>query len=77
MAELFQLGKVVQLGPVEETSGPGEDGGDGVGGGLSSLLVNSVVPGDCSVGSFCLNSAIGGDQNGGHESQRTVAYITQ
>jgi hypothetical protein len=77
VAELLQLGKVVELGSVEETSGPSEDGGDGVGGGLSSLLVLSVVPGDGSVGSFGLDGAIRSVEDGGHESEGSVTCISQ
>jgi len=56
-----------------ETSGPCEDGGDWVSGGVIALLILSVVPGDGSVGSFRLECAILVDEHGSHEAQRAEA----
>lgn len=68
------LGGVVELATLDETTGPGEDGGNGVGGGLVTLLVLTVVAGDGAMGSLRLEGlAIGGDEDGGHETQRAEA----
>jgi len=57
---------------VEETTGPCVDRGNGVGGGLFSLLVLSVVTGNSTVSSLSFNTAAWGQQNGGHQTERTV-----
>lgn len=44
------LGGVVELAALDKTTGPGKDGGDGVGGGLLAALVLAPVAGDCAVG---------------------------
>lgn len=68
------IGGVVELATLDETTGPGEDGGNGVGGGLVTLLVLTVVASDGAVGSLGLEGlAIGGDENGGHETERAEA----
>lgn len=65
---------VVELATLDETTGPGEDGGNGVGGGLVALLMLTVVASDSTVGSLRLESlAIRGDENGGHETKRAEA----
>ena len=45
----------VELGPVSQTSGPGVDAGNGVGGGLLSFLMLTVVTGNGAVGSLRFN----------------------
>lgn len=77
VAEVGQLWLVVELGAVEEATGPGEDTGDGVGGGFSSLLVLSVVTGHGSVSGLSLNSTIRSVKHRGHQSQRSITYISQ
>lgn len=77
VAEVGEFRLVVELSAVEKTTGPGEDTGDGVGGGFFSLLVLSVVTGDSSVGSLSLNSTIRSVKNRSHQSQRSITYITQ
>jgi len=72
VTEVFEFSIAVQLGSVEETSSPGEDGGNGVGGGFLSLLVSSVVTSDGTVGSFSFHGAIRGDEDGGHQTERAV-----
>jgi hypothetical protein len=48
LSELGQLGSVVELGSESQTSSPSEDGSDGVGRGLVTLLEFTVVTGDSS-----------------------------
>ena len=68
------LGGVVELAALGQTTGPGEDRGDGVGAGLAALLVLAVVAGDGAVGSLGLERlAVGGNEDGGHETKRTEA----
>ena len=69
MAELHQLRQTVQLAPPLQTAGPGEDGGDGVGGGLLPLQVLVVVPGDGAVGRLELHGAVRRYQHGGHHGK--------
>lgn len=69
-----QLGGVVELAALDEAAGPGEDGGDGVGGRLAALLVLAVVAGDGAVGGLGLESlAVGGDEDRGHEAEGAEA----
>ena len=44
--ESEELGVVIEVGSVDETSGPCEDGSNGVGGGFVALLPFTVVSGD-------------------------------
>jgi len=74
LSEGNNIGSVVELSTLDETTGPGEDGGNGVGGGLVTLLVLTVVASDSAVGSLRLEGlAIGGDEDGGHETERAEA----
>lgn len=75
MAELGQIRVIVELSSVQETTSPSEDAGNGVGRCLSSLLMFAIMPGDGSMGSFCLNSSIGSIKDWSHESQRSIAWI--
>jgi hypothetical protein len=50
LGEGDELGGVVELAALDETTGPGKDGSDGVGGGLLALLVLAPVAGDGAVG---------------------------
>ncbi len=73
-AEVVEILVLVELGTVSETTGPGEDGGNGVGGGLLALAPGVIVASDSAVGSLGLNSlAVRADKNGGHETERTIA----
>lgn len=73
-AEVCELLVVVELGTVGETARPGEDGGDGVGGGLLALLMHAEVAGDGSVGGLSLDGlSIGGNEDGGHETEGSEA----
>lgn len=58
LAESVELLVVVELGSVHKSSSPGEDGSDGVGGGLFTLLMLSVMSSDGSVGGFGFNGSI-------------------
>ena len=74
LGEGNELGGVVELATLDKTTGPGEDGGNGVGGGLVALLVLAVVASDGTVGSLGLEGlAIGGDEDGGHETEGAEA----
>ena len=74
LSEGNELRGFVELATLDETTGPGEDGGNGVGGGLVALLVLAVVAGDGTVGSLRLEGlAIGGDEDRGHETEGAEA----
>jgi hypothetical protein len=74
LGESHDFWRLVENSSLHESSCPGEDGGDGVGGGLVALLVLSVVAGDGSVGGFGFEGlAVGGDEDGGHEAQGAEA----
>lgn len=74
LGEGDNLGLVVELATLDETTGPGEDGGNGVGGGLVALLVLTVVASDGAVGSLRLEAlAVGGDEDRGHETKGAEA----
>merc|ERR1719420_613928 len=55
LAEVGQGGVVVEVGAVLEAGGPGEDGGDRVGGGLLALLPEAPVAGHGAVGGLGLD----------------------
>jgi hypothetical protein len=57
-AEVVELLVIVELGSVHQSSSPGEDRGDRVGGSLLSFLMLSIMPSDCSVSSFSLDSSV-------------------
>jgi len=70
MGELDEVGVVVQAATVLKTTGPGEDGGDWVGGGLVALLVLTVVTGDGAVGGLGFDGlSIGSLEDGGHHAE--------
>ena len=55
---------------MSETTRPGEDGSDGVGGGLLTLLMHAEVTSDGTMGSLSLDGlSIGGNEDGGHETE--------
>ena len=57
-----------------QSSRPGEDGGDGIGRGLLSLLVLAVMPGHGAVSGLGLDRlSVGANQHRGHETQGAVA----
>ena len=58
LTELVEFWEVVKVSSVHETSGPGEDRGNGVSGGFFSLLMLSIMSSDCSVGGFSFNGSI-------------------
>ena len=69
---------MVQPAPVLQSAGPGEDGGDGVGGGGVALLVLAEVPRHCAVRRLALQGlAVGRHQHTSHQTQRPVPYTTQ
>lgn len=69
-----KLGSLVKLAALNETAGPGEDGGNGVGRRLVALLMLAVVTRDGAVSSLGLKGlAIGGDENRSHETEGTEA----
>ncbi len=55
LSELMQFFLAVQLCPVHQTSGPGKNGSNGVGGGRQALLPLSVMSCHSSVSGFCFN----------------------
>eukprot|EP00128_Syssomonas_multiformis_P014375 Colp12_sorted_trinity150504_noHs@5349 len=64
----------IELATVSKTTGPCEDGSNGVGAGLLALLVLAEVTGNGAVGSLSLNSlTVGADKDGGHKTEGTVA----
>lgn len=74
LGESDKLGGIVELATLDKTTGPSEDGGNGVGRGLVALLVFTVVAGDSAMGGFRLEGlAIGSDEDGGHETERAEA----
>jgi hypothetical protein len=72
IGEVQKLFVVVEVGSGDESLGPGEHGGNGVGRGLLSLLMESVVSSDGTVSSLSFNRAIGALKNRGHESEGSV-----
>mmetsp|Transcript_23346 Transcript_23346/g.41461 ORF Transcript_23346/g.41461 Transcript_23346/m.41461 type:complete len:385 (+) Transcript_23346:275-1429(+) len=71
--ELDKLRVAVELSTVSKTAGPGEDGGDGVGGGGTTLLVLAPVTSDSTVGGLSLYGlSIRGDEDGSHEAETAV-----
>lgn len=56
-SELCKVGRVIQLGTVQQTPGPRVDGGHGVGGGWLALLVHAVVTCHRAMGCFRLHRA--------------------
>ena len=64
---------VVELCSVGEAASPGEDRGNGVGGGGLTLLPLSVVAGDGAVGSLSLDDAVLVEEHRGHQAQGAVA----
>lgn len=71
------LRRVVQGAALHETTSPGENGGDRVGGGFAAFLVLAVVARDGAVGGFGFEGlAVGGYQDGGHEAEgaKTLGY---
>jgi len=73
-AEILQGNIVVELGPVDETTGPREDGSHWVRRGFFTLLPFTVVPGDGSMGSLTLDGlAIRSDEFTGHHSKTSKA----
>ena len=73
-SELLECGVAVELSAVVQTARPCENRRDGVGGGLTALLVLAPVAGDGAVGGLSLDGlSVGGDQHGGHEAERAVA----
>lgn len=74
LGEFDDFGGAVELAALGEAAGPGEDGGDGVGGGRVALLVLAVVAGHGAVGGFGFEGlAVGGDEDGGHEAEGAEA----
>ena len=72
-SKLGKGGIVVELGTMGQASGPGKDGGDGVGAGLAASLVLAVVASYGAVSSFSLNDVtIGSEENTGHQPKRAI-----
>lgn len=71
--EPLKLGRVVQLGAVQEPPCPGVDGRHGVGGGGLALLVHAVVARHSAVRRLRLHRApVGAHQHRRHHAQGTV-----
>ena len=65
---------LVELSTLDESAGPGKDGGDWVGRGLVALLVLTIVAGDGSVGGLGLEGlSVWGDEDGRHEAEGAEA----
>jgi hypothetical protein len=74
LSESDNVRSIVKLASLDETARPSKDGGDGVRGGLTALLVLTVVTGDSAVGSLRLKGlAVGGDENRCHQTERAKA----
>jgi hypothetical protein len=74
LAELAQLGVVIELGAVKQTTRPREYGRNRVGGRLTTLLPLAVVARNramCSLGFH--NLTVRRDELGGHHAQRAEA----
>jgi len=70
LGKLDDLGGVVKLTTLGKTTGPGEDGGNGVGRSGVTLLVLTEVTGDGTVGRLGLEGlAVGGDEDRSHQTQ--------
>ena len=70
LAEIYQRLVVIQAATEFQTTGPCEDGGNGVGRGRLTSLVIAVVAGYSTVGSFCFHGfTIRCNQGRGHEAQ--------
>ena len=59
----------VESGSGKQALGPGKNRGDGVRGSLLSLLMESVMSSDGTVGSFSLDSSVRALKYGSHESE--------
>lgn len=71
LSELDDLWGAVELTTLGQTTGPGEDGGDWVGGGWVALLVLAEMASDGTVGSLSFESlSVWGDKDGGHKTER-------
>lgn len=74
LSERNNVWGLVELSTLDESAGPGEDGGDWVGGGLVALLVLTVVAGDGSVGGLRLKGlSVWGNEDGGHKAEGAEA----
>ena len=74
LSERDDIGSLVELPTLDQTAGPGKDGGDWVGGGLVALLVLTVVAGDGAVGGFGLEGlSVWRNEDRGHEAERAKA----
>jgi hypothetical protein len=71
VAEKCKIFVVVELCSVLKTSCPSVDRGDWVSRGSLSLLILSVVSGDCSMSSFSFQYVVGVKKDRGHESEGT------
>ena len=68
--ETGELGIIVQLGPVAEAPGPGEDRSDRVGRSLLAALMLAEVAGDSAVGGFGFHGlAIGRQKDRSHQTE--------
>jgi hypothetical protein len=74
LGESNNIGGVIELSTLDQTTGPGKDGSDGVGGGLAALLVLAVVAGNGTVSGLGLERlAVRGDKSRGHETEGAKA----
>lgn len=65
----YDFRSLVENSTLDETAGPGEDRGDGVGGGLIALLVLTIMASHGTVGGFGLEGlSVWRDEDGGHEA---------
>ena len=71
-SEVLKLSIIIEFGSCEKSLGPSENGGDGVGRGFFSLLMESVMSSNSSVSSFGFNSAIWALEHRGHKTKGSV-----
>jgi len=72
--EMSQTRILVQLGAMQQSAGPREDGGDRIGGGLVALLVLTIVTGDGAMGGFGFDCAtVRAYEDRRHHAQGAVA----
>lgn len=74
LGELDDIGGLIKGTTLNKTTGPGEDGSNGVGRGLAALLVFTVVASDGAVGGLRLEGlAVRSNESRGHQTEGAEA----
>lgn len=74
LGELNDFRSLIEGTTLNKTTGPGEDGSNGVGRGLAALLVLAVVTGDGAVGGLRLEGlAVRSNESRGHQTEGAEA----